>query len=142
MIVNPTTLQILYFGWFERRTVRDRGRRGCFTCLGIDAHEILVSAVTLDDCKRFYAEEIQFSANVRSPSLVAAFERVPREKFLGPGPWRIASAELAMGGVAYTTTDSADPHHVYHNVPIALDTSRDLTTASPVRWRAGLMRLI
>jgi hypothetical protein len=108
-----------------------------FTCLGIDAHEILVSAVTLDDCKRFYAEEIRFSANVRSPSLVAAFERVPREKFLGPGPWRIASADLGLGGVAYTTTDSADPHHVYHNVPIALDTSRDLNNGQPgtlARW--------
>ncbi len=93
--------------------------------------------MTLDDCKRFYAEEVRFSANVRSPSLVAAFERAPREKFLGPGPWRIASADMGLGGVAYTTTDSADPHHVYHNVPIALDTSRDLNNGQPgtlARW--------
>jgi len=67
--------------------------------------------VTIDDCRRFYAEEIRFTANVRSPALVEAFARVPREKFLGPGPWEIASADVrglsVMGAikVSYTRVD-------------------------------------
>jgi protein-L-isoaspartate O-methyltransferase len=47
--------------------------------------------MTLEDYRRFYAEEIGYAANVQSPALLGAFERVPRENFLGPGPWRIAS---------------------------------------------------
>jgi protein-L-isoaspartate(D-aspartate) O-methyltransferase len=78
--------------------------------------------MTLEDYRRFYAEEIGYAANVQSPELLAAFARVPREKFLGPGPWRIASA---------------DPRHLYHNVPVALDTTRDLNNGQPgrlARW--------
>jgi protein-L-isoaspartate(D-aspartate) O-methyltransferase len=93
--------------------------------------------MTLDDCRRFYAEEIRYTAKLSSPALVEAFAGVPREKFLGPGPWQIASADMGLGGVAYMTTDNADPHRVYHNVPIALDTTRDLNNGQPgtlARW--------
>src|SRR5262249_37440387 len=41
--------------------------------------------------RRAYAEELRFGARVRSPALVAAFASVPRERFLGPGPWRVKS---------------------------------------------------
>jgi protein-L-isoaspartate(D-aspartate) O-methyltransferase len=93
--------------------------------------------MTLDDCRRFYAEEIRYAAKLSSPALVEAFAGVPREKFLGPGPWQIASADMGLGGVAYMTTDNADPKRVYHNVPIALDTTRDLNNGQPgslARW--------
>jgi len=43
---------------------------------------------TLEDYRRFNSEEIRFVANLNSPALVEAFARVPREKFIGPGPWR------------------------------------------------------
>jgi protein-L-isoaspartate(D-aspartate) O-methyltransferase len=92
--------------------------------------------MTLEDCRRFYAEEIGYAANVQSPALLAAFARVPRESFLGPGPWRIASSDLGFG-VAYATTQDADPRHLYHNVPIALDTTRNLNNGQPgtlARW--------
>jgi protein-L-isoaspartate(D-aspartate) O-methyltransferase len=87
--------------------------------------------VTINDCRRFYAEEIRFAANVGSAALIDAFARVPREKFLGPGPWRIASTDMGIGGVTYTVTEDADPIHLYHNVPVALDTSRDLNNGQP-----------
>lgn len=87
--------------------------------------------MTIEECRRFFAEEIRLAAHIQSPALVEAFARVPRESFLGPGPWKIASADLGMGGVVYSETADADPRHVYHNVPIALDTARDLNNGQP-----------
>lgn len=86
---------------------------------------------SLDDCRRFYAEEIKFAANLSSPALVEALSRVPREEFLGPGPWLIAVPDMATGTVQYVLTADADPCRVYHNVVIALDRSRDLTNGQP-----------
>jgi hypothetical protein len=37
---------------------------------------------TLDDCCRFYAEEVQFSANIASPELIAALTRAKRYRDL------------------------------------------------------------
>lgn len=85
----------------------------------------------LDDCRRFYAEEVQFAANLTSPGLIVALARVPREKFLGPGPWEVGMPDMVSGGVQYVTTPDADPRRVYHNVVIALDRSRDLTNGQP-----------
>ena len=85
----------------------------------------------LDDCRRFYAEEIQFAANLTSPVLIEALTRVPREKFLGPGPWHVAMPDMVTGTVQYMATPDADPRRVYHNVVIALDRSRDLTNGQP-----------
>jgi len=87
--------------------------------------------MTLDDCRRFYAEEIRYAANLSSPALIQAFARVPRERFLGTGPWQIGSPDLGTGKVAYQTTESADPRHVYHNVTIALDPTRNLCNGQP-----------
>lgn len=87
--------------------------------------------MTIEECRRFFAEEIRLAGHIQSPALVEAFARVPRESFLGPGPWKIASADIGMGGVIYTETVDADPRHVYHNVPIALDIARDLNNGQP-----------
>jgi len=86
---------------------------------------------TLEDCRRFYAEEIQFAANLTSQALMAALASVPREKFLGPGPWYVAMPDMVTGKVQYMATPDADPRRVYHNVVIALDRSRDLTNGQP-----------
>jgi len=85
----------------------------------------------LEDCRQFYAEEVRLAANLGSPDLVAALTRVPREKFLGPGPWDVAVPDMLTGGVTYRATPDADPRHVYHNVVIALDRSRNLTNGQP-----------
>jgi protein-L-isoaspartate(D-aspartate) O-methyltransferase len=87
--------------------------------------------LSLDDCRRFYAEEIQLAAHLTSPALIDAFARVPREKFLGPGPWHVAMPDMITGSVQYIPTADADPRRVYHNVVIALDRSRDLTNGQP-----------
>ena len=79
--------------------------------------------------RQYYAEEIQAVANIRSPAIVQALATVPREKFLGPGPWRILSGGL--GGFDYRTTEDADPRHLYHNVLVAIDSMRKLNNGQP-----------
>jgi protein-L-isoaspartate(D-aspartate) O-methyltransferase len=80
--------------------------------------------MTLEEVRRFFAEEIHYFANVKNPALVAAFQSVPREKFVGPGPWKI-------GLTGFVETPDADPRHVYHNLPISLDESRNLNNGQP-----------
>jgi len=101
--------------------------------------------MNIEDCRRFYADEIRFTANVHSPALIEAFARVPREHFLGPGPWEIASAELkgltALGAMqtSYTTVD--DPRQLYHNVVVVLDKAGDINNGQPsalARWMDAL----
>jgi protein-L-isoaspartate(D-aspartate) O-methyltransferase len=45
----------------------------------------------LQTARRRFAEELRVAANVRSLAVVEAFATVPRERFVGPGPWRIRS---------------------------------------------------
>lgn len=39
--------------------------------------------------RRFYAEELRAVSDIRSEALVRAFATVPREHYLGAGPWQI-----------------------------------------------------
>ena len=90
---------------------------------------------SIEDYRRFYADEIRFVANLNSPALVDAFARVPREKFIGPGPWQVGSAEVralaaaGMGRSTYVPVD--DPRHLYHNVVVVIDASRDINNGQP-----------
>jgi protein-L-isoaspartate(D-aspartate) O-methyltransferase len=97
--------------------------------------------MTLEDCRRFYADEVRFAANLHSQPLIDAFAAVPREYFLGPGPWEIGSAESramsAMAGLQMSYTPVTDPRDVYHNVVIALDKASDINNGQPsalARW--------
>src|ERR1700730_1441445 len=78
-----------------------------------------------------YAKELRFTARVRSSAVVNAFATVPREQFVGPGPWRIKSP---MDLAEYWTTDDDDPSHVYHDVLIALDEPRGINNGQPSLW--------
>jgi len=68
---------------------------------------------------------------VKSSAVVNAFATVPREEFVGPGPWRIKSP---MDLAEYWTTDDDDPIHVYHDVLIALDEARGVNNGQPSLW--------
>jgi len=92
--------------------------------------------IDLELRRRFFAEEIAAVAHLRSETLAAAFAKVPRERFLGPGPWQIFDPGAGLKGGGYRATPDADPRHVYHNVLIALDPSRQLNNGEP----AGLAR--
>jgi protein-L-isoaspartate(D-aspartate) O-methyltransferase len=94
---------------------------------------------SLADYRRFYAEEIGAVAALRSRSLVNAFARIPREDFLGPGPWKISSPDFGMGGGAsYRTSEDADPRHLCHNVAVAIDPERNLNNGHPSSLAAWL----
>ncbi|HTS27896.1 MAG TPA: rRNA adenine N-6-methyltransferase family protein [Bryobacteraceae bacterium] len=97
--------------------------------------------MTLDDYRQFYADEIGIAAGLKSAPLLAAYASVPREKFMGPPPWRIASADAAMMALmglpreGYSTTEN--PRDLYHNVLVALDPARYLNNGQPgalARW--------
>jgi protein-L-isoaspartate(D-aspartate) O-methyltransferase len=78
--------------------------------------------------RRRYAELIRRRANLRSERLVSALADIPREKYLGPGPWRILrSANLTT----YEDTADANPAHIYDDVLVALDPTRVLNNGLP-----------
>ena len=86
---------------------------------------------TVEQARQWYAAELRFIARVKSFAVVNAFATVPREQFVGPGPWRIKSP---MNFGEYWTTDDADPRHVYHDVLIALDEPRSINNGQPSLW--------
>ena len=83
--------------------------------------------------RRFFAEEIEAVARLRSPALVEALADVPRERFLPPGPWTtLAEGDYTGMSPAKTRlTDDADPARVNHNIGIAIDPARQLFNGQP-----------
>jgi protein-L-isoaspartate(D-aspartate) O-methyltransferase len=90
----------------------------------------VADALSLEQARRHFAEELQVVCHVSSHALVEAFAMVPRERFAGPGPWRI----LHEGGDGYWSTSDAGPHWLYHNVLVALDEKRRLNIGQPSLW--------
>jgi protein-L-isoaspartate(D-aspartate) O-methyltransferase len=84
----------------------------------------------LAELRRFYAEEVQIIAGLKSQALIDALATVPRERFLPPGPWTIRS-EADMAAVTPRQTADADPRHVCHNVAIAIEPARNLYNGNP-----------
>jgi protein-L-isoaspartate(D-aspartate) O-methyltransferase len=87
----------------------------------------------LEQARQAYAEELRYAAHIRAPEVARAFATVPRERFLGPGPWRIFMTEFSLMR-GYWTTPDADPRHLYHNVLVAIDEARGLNNGSPGLW--------
>ena len=85
----------------------------------------------IEGARRSYAEELRFTAHIRSPAVVTAFAAVPRERFVGAGPWRVRSS---MDMAEYWTTEDGDPRAVYHDVLIALDEKRQINNGQPSLW--------
>ncbi len=94
----------------------------------------------LDAVRRFYASEVCACAGVNDPPLMEAFARVHRESFLGPGPWSIAKMD-GLGGQPYRLTPDSDPVHLYHNVAVAIDPSRQLNNGHPSSLASWLSAL-
>ncbi len=89
--------------------------------------------------RAWYAQDLALRAPIRrNPAVTAAFAAVPREKFLGPGPWRL----LPDGhpDLPFTTPDS-DPAWVYHDVLVTIDAARGLNNGMPSFWAKNLDHL-
>jgi protein-L-isoaspartate(D-aspartate) O-methyltransferase len=89
----------------------------------------------IESARRFYAEELCRLNGISSPAILAAFASVPREHFVGPGPWMIQSS-----GTSCFTQD-ADPTHVYRDTLIVLDESKHLNNGQPSLWAIHLDQL-
>jgi protein-L-isoaspartate(D-aspartate) O-methyltransferase len=80
--------------------------------------------------RRFFADEIAAVAAISTTRLVDALADVPRERFLGPGPWLVrGDGDMFTAGARRTPDD--DPRRVYHNYSIAIDPARQLFNGSP-----------
>lgn len=89
----------------------------------------------IDLRRRFFAEELEAVARLRSPRLVDAFAAVPRERFLPAGPWTVMSDSgegyMMTSGIRLRPTPDADPARVYHNISVAIDSDRQLFNGQP-----------
>ena len=81
-----------------------------------------------------YAKLIRKTAQLRSERLVRALSEVPREDFMGSGPWKTMRFTFPL---QYHDTPDANPVHLYDDVLIALDPARGLNNGLPsglARW--------
>jgi len=74
-----------------------------------------------------YARQILAAANTRDAHLAAAFAAVPREDFVGPGPWLM----LRWWARDYVPTPDADPVYLYTDDLVALRPERRLNNGQP-----------
>lgn len=95
-------------------------------------------SLSLEDARRAYAEEIRAVADIRSDALIEALARVPREAFLGQGPWPIfrlpnvpSPDDDAPMESNYRLTPDADPRRLYHNILVGIDPKRGLNNGQP-----------
>ncbi|WP_329605632.1 protein-L-isoaspartate O-methyltransferase family protein [Rhizobium alarense] len=65
------------------------------------------------------------ASNSVDPRFERIVELVPREAFLGPGPWRITVNRRHL------QTPSADPAYIYQNVLVALDAEKGINNGEP-----------
>ena len=87
---------------------------------------MLVCAMTeLKTFQKFYAAYVTASVGVTNPRIVKAFASVPREDFLGPGPWEVNVDE------GYILTPSADPALIYQDIVVALAPDRRINNGEP-----------
>jgi protein-L-isoaspartate(D-aspartate) O-methyltransferase len=76
--------------------------------------------------RSYYAQLIAGRGGTSEQRLVAAFEAVPRERFVGPGPWKV----FAFAG-GYIETPSDDPAFLYQDVLVALVGERRINNGEP-----------
>ena len=85
-----------------------------------------MAETSLADIRRRFAEKIAKRQKITDARLIEAFAGVPRERYLGPGPWHVLSNTRD-----YVVTESDDPALVYVNAPIALDPARRINNGEP-----------
>ena len=90
-------------------------------------------AADLDAARRAYADELaRLGPIAQTPRLTDAFASVPRERFLGLGPWRIIVPRADINQV-FNSPD-ADPVHLYRDVLVTIDAARGINNGQPSLW--------
>jgi protein-L-isoaspartate(D-aspartate) O-methyltransferase len=72
-----------------------------------------------------FARAVLARAGVRNAALEHALAAVPRERFAGPGPWHLWTAD------GYALTPDANPDHLYGDVVVALDKDKRINIGEP-----------
>jgi protein-L-isoaspartate(D-aspartate) O-methyltransferase len=89
--------------------------------------------------RHWYAEDLRLRAPIRrNMNIVEAYAAVPRERFLGPGPWTIRPD--TRPDETFATPDT-EPHWLYHDVLVAIDLERRLNNGMPSFWAYNLDHL-
>jgi protein-L-isoaspartate(D-aspartate) O-methyltransferase len=92
--------------------------------------------VDIDTARKAFANELRYAAHVRSDRVIAAFATVPRERFLGPPPWKVFDQTEG-----YWQAPTDDPTAACHNVLFAIDAARELNNGHPEFWARLLDKL-
>ena len=79
----------------------------------------------LEAHRTFFAELMTAMVGVPDSRLTTAFASTPRERYLGPGPWKV------FIGRGYTQTPTADPSLLYQDILVALDEDRGINNGQP-----------
>jgi protein-L-isoaspartate(D-aspartate) O-methyltransferase len=80
---------------------------------------------TTAEHRRFYAEFVVKSTGSSDERLIEAFCAVPREDYVGDGPWPV------FVGSGYIPTISNDPRLLYQDILIGLATDRKINNGQP-----------
>jgi protein-L-isoaspartate(D-aspartate) O-methyltransferase len=76
--------------------------------------------------RRSFARRMLAIAGVTDPAVGRAFATVPREAFLGAGPWTILDPRRGT-----TDLSGSDPARIYEDVLVVLDAARGVNNGSP-----------
>jgi protein-L-isoaspartate(D-aspartate) O-methyltransferase len=83
----------------------------------------------LSGARKRYARKLRRKAGIRSKRLLRAFAEIPRENFLGSGPWQLLIPGDRKTG--YVTTPDAHPRHLYDDVLVGIIPQRYLNNGHP-----------
>src|SRR5262245_51510328 len=75
--------------------------------------------------REYYARLVTGLYGRPSARVGKAFASVPRERFIGPGPWRVFTSS------GYVATPSDDPAFLYQDVIVALAENRLINNGQP-----------
>jgi protein-L-isoaspartate(D-aspartate) O-methyltransferase len=76
--------------------------------------------------RSFFARYVAARGRARDYRIEQAFASVPREPFVGPGPWSIN-----LPGHGYVRTPDDDPAYIYQDTLVAIDTGRSINIGEP-----------
>ena len=79
----------------------------------------------MHEAREQYTRAIAASPGVDDPRVIEAFGTVPREEFVGTGPW------LFLGDHGYVRSASADPAIVYEDLVVALAPDKRINNGQP-----------
>jgi protein-L-isoaspartate(D-aspartate) O-methyltransferase len=86
--------------------------------------------------RTFFASYVARAGHAQNPKIECAFAAVPREPFVGPGPWSIN-----IPGAGYVRTPDDDIAFIYQDTLVALDSRRGINIGQPsahARWLDAL----